>query len=170
MGNPHALESELAYLAGIVDGEGTITLERSGIRRLNGVMGLSPKVLVSNTDTAIIQFSINVMERMGVVPHVKCQLGTYKGRRKTCYWLSVAGLAKTKKVLVPLLPFLVGKQAQARLLLDFIEYRGDPVLAKGKPYGDYELGLLEKVRALNFRGASETEDHGLRHQFEMAGK
>lgn len=162
MGNQHTQdELNLAYLAGLIDGEGTITLERSGIRRLNGVMGLSPVVLVANTDLAIVEFVTNQFRRMGANPHIKTQAKGYAKRQKQCYWVKVHSLTKAKKVLEPVIPYLIGKRAQAQLILDFVAYRGDSQLAKGKPYGPYELGILEKIRALNHRGVSETEDHGL---------
>lgn len=162
MGNQHTLEVELAYLAGLIDGEGTITLERTGNRRLSGVTGLSPHVVIANTNEAIIQYAVQLFQRLGVNPHIKTQLKGYGSRQKTCYWVGMTGLTKSRKVLEPLLPYLVGKTAQARLVLDFIYYRGSTAEAKGKPYGTYEIGILEKIRALNFRGVSTTEDESLR--------
>lgn len=162
MGNPLVQEVEKAYLAGLIDGEGTLTLERTGTRRLCGVMGLSPKIIIANTNEAIIASSKDIFERLGVRPHIKSQSGSYKNRRKTIFWVNVSGLAKCAKILPHVIPYLRGKVGQAMILVRFIEYRGDPVVAKGKPYGDYEIGLLGQIRALNFRGTSETEDYGLR--------
>lgn len=159
MDNPHVLNVELAYLAGLVDGEGTITLDRNGNRRLSGVTGLQAVVLVTNTNEAIIQRTINIIKAIGVNPFVKAQeAGKYK-RNKRIYWVTVSGLVKTAKVLNAIKPYLVGKIGQAQLLLDFIAHRGDARLAKGKPYGEFEMNILAKLRALNMRGPSETEDH-----------
>jgi hypothetical protein len=162
MDNPHIRDIDLAYLAGIIDGEGTVTLERNGTRRKgNGQMGFSPKVIIANTNRALIQRITNIESALGVNPHIKVQLaGKYK-RGKVMYWATIAGLSKCGRILRPILPYLVAKDGQARIVLDFIDYRGDPIIAKGKPYGEYELGLVEKIRALNIRGMSETEDHGL---------
>jgi hypothetical protein len=179
MGNPHVREVELAWLAGIIDGEGTITLERSGKRRLSGVMGLAPKIIIANSDQVIIQRVVNLMQLIGANPHIKSQEAGYARpmadgsrtvtRRKTMYWVVVSGLAKSKRVLVPILPHLIGKSAQARIILDFVEIRGDSAKAKGKPYGEAELNMLEQIRALNFRGTSETEDHGIRRRIYADG-
>ena len=149
------LDSDLGYLAAIIDGEGCITLDRTGKRRLAGVMGLQPKVIVTNTNRAIIQHVINLFLRLGVTPHVKGQL---RRDMKSCYWVMVSGLTKSAKVLNILKPYLVGKVAQAQLVLDFIELRGDSRLAKGKPYGDSEMRILEQIRALNHRGVSTTDN------------
>lgn len=164
MNNPHVQDFALSYLAGIIDGEGTITLERSGNRRLCGVMGLSPRVIITNTNEQIIQYCVNLFRLMGVTPYIKTQDVGYKTRRKKCYWVCVSGLSKCKKVLEPLIRYLVGKETQARLVLDFIKLRGLDSLNKGKPYGEEELIILDKIRALNFRGTSETEDYGIRNK------
>lgn len=161
MHNPHTLERDLVYLAAMIDGEGTITLERSGKRRLQGVMGLSPTVVVTNTNEAIIQHVVNIFHGIGVNPYIKTQQATNGGRCKTCYWVTVKGITKVRLVLEAIKPFLVGKLSQANLVLEFAYLRGDSSLAKGKPYGEVELGILQKIRALNFRGVSETEDYAL---------
>ena len=157
------LESELGYLAAMIDGEGCITIERGGNRRLNGVTGLQPKVIVTNTNEAIVEYVSNLFNRLGVTPYIKSQeigYGTHP-RRKRCYWVTIQGLTKTAKILNAIKPYLVGKLAQAQLVLDFIAFRGDAQLAKGKPYGETEWKILDRIRALNFRGKSTTEDHGL---------
>lgn len=161
MGNPHAQEVELAYLAGVIDGEGTITIERTGNRRLNGIQGLSPKVVVANTDTALIDYCANLFKRIGVKPHIKMQKRGYKTRKKDQYWITIGTLTKCRKLLIPIMPFLIAKHAQAELVMEFIRIRGDTLEAKGKPYGQAELRLLERIRALNIRGATETEDYDL---------
>jgi len=164
MDNPHTTEKDLAYLAAIIDGEGTVTLERTGKRRMSGVMGLSPKVIVVNSNEAIVQHVTNLFTKLGVKPHIKSQ---DRHPHRKMYWVTVQGLSKCKKILSQLMPYLVGKIAQAQLLLEFIAYRGDSQMAKGKPYGPVEQGILERIRALNFRGVSETEDHGLRSQMTV---
>lgn len=163
MDNPHILERDLVYLAAIIDGEGTITLEKAGKRRNHAIPGLIPKIVVTNTNEAIIQHVINLFQNIGVTPHVKSQTPNgVRRRNRTCYWVQVTGLVKCKKVLTQIKQFLVGKISQANLLLDFIEFRGDPQMAKGKPYGQFELGILERVRAINFRGVSETDNRDVK--------
>lgn len=154
--NPHTSERELGYLAAMIDGEGTITLERTGKRRICGVMGLAPKIIVANTNPAIVTYVMDIFKRLGVNPHVKSSI---VGRNKQCFWVTVQGLAKTKRILQYVEPYLVGKVAQAKLMLEFIILRGDPRLAKGKVYGSQEIEILDKIRALNRRGVTETEDH-----------
>ena len=160
MDNPHTLEIDLSYLAAMIDGEGCVTLERTGRRRKgNGEMGLSPKIIVTNTNLTIIGHVVNLFKRVGVTPHIKSSMS---GRRnKACYWVTVQGLTKVKVVLDVVMPYLVGKVAQAKLLLDFISCRGD--LPKGLKYGPVEMGILDKIRALNFRGVPTTEDYELAH-------
>lgn len=164
MDNQHKLERELVYLAAIIDGEGSITLVRTGNKRLCGIAGLSPRITVTNTNEAIIQYVINIYhDLLGINPHVKTQAAGKYRRTKTCYWVDISGLTKCKKVLEAIRPYLIGKLAQADLLLEFIKLRGEPQRAKTIPYGPQELQILEKIRALNFRGLSETEYHEQLH-------
>lgn len=152
---------DLVYLAAIIDGEGTITLERTGKRRLAGVMGLSPKVIVANTNEAIIQHVVNILRRIGVNPHIKSQEAGKYNRGKKMFWITVQGLSKAARVLEKIKPYLVGKLAQTQLVLEFVAIRGESQVAKGKPYGEAELQILNRIRALNHRGVSTTEEHGL---------
>lgn len=163
MDNPLAQETELAYLAGIIDGEGTITLEWSGRRASKSLLpGLRPTVHIANTDENLIQYCIDLLRKLKVKPQIKSQPAGYKTRQKRCYWLKIQGLAKVKRILKPILPYLVAKELHARLLLEFVQHRGDPRLAKGKRYGQVEKRILEKIRILNFRGASEIEHQNIR--------
>lgn len=157
MDNPHTLEIDLSYLAAMIDGEGTVTLERTGRRRKgNSEMGLAPKVIVANTNLAIVGHVVNLFKKLGTNPHVKSSTAR---RHKTCYWVTVQGLTKVKVVLEAVMPYMVGKVSQAQLLLDFINCRGD--VPKGLKYGPKEQAILDKIRALNFRGVSTTEDYAL---------
>lgn len=160
MDNPHRL-TDLVYLAAIIDGEGSITLERTGNRRLSGVTGVSPRIIVTNTNEAIVQHVVNIFKRIGISPHIKSQAAGKYRRTKACYWVTTQGITKAAKVLEAIKPYLVGKLAQAELVLEFCRLRGDARLAKGKPYGDAELGMITRIRALNHRGLTETEAHGL---------
>jgi len=160
MDNPHGIcEYELGYLAGIIDGEGTITLERTGTRRKRtGQMGLSPRIYISNTVYSLIMYCTDLFRKLKINPHIKSQ---DRGKWKKCYWLSVQGLSKVGKLLKAVLKYLVCKMVHAFLVLRFIEIRGHINCAKGSPYGQEELDILKKIRALNHRGPSETEDYDL---------
>lgn len=163
MGNPLTLENQLAYLAAMIDGEGTVTIERMGGWRkgVERAKGLSPRLYVTNTNPAIIQYVVDIIRKIGVTPHIKTNFSG--GRNKRCYWVSVQGLTKVRKVLEAVMPYMVGKLTQAQLILEFITFRGDN--PKGQKYCEVEYGILDKIRALNFRGVSTTEDHELGRKF-----
>jgi len=95
------MENQLApisnvWLAAMIDGEGTITLQRTGKRRVStGEMGLQPIIIISNTNQAIIEASRIFMEELGVNPYIKSQSFGRNGRGwKTEYKLQVGGLTK----------------------------------------------------------------------------
>lgn len=99
-----------AYMAALVDGEGSISLTA---RR--GDLGRSQlRVTIANTSIALMTWV----------------LGAYGGRyylcrssaRKKCYqWFCSGGVKRIKEVLVSILPYLVIKKRQAELGLKFID-------------------------------------------------
>jgi len=62
MGNPQ--ERSLAWLAGIVDGEGSVTAQAYVMK--NGSLRITPFVSIGNTDEAIVLESKRIMDSLGV--------------------------------------------------------------------------------------------------------
>lgn len=156
------MENQLApignvWLAAMIDGEGTITLQRTGKRRVStGEMGLQPIIIVSNTNQAVIEASRIYVENLGVNPYIKSQSYERLQRGwKPEFKLQVTGLTKVPKVLEAIRPYLCGKLAQADLVLEFCRSR----ISKGKPkgfvYDDRELEILRAIRGLNARGVRD---------------
>lgn len=159
MDNPLAKLDEiaLAYFAGLVDGEGTITIIRTGQIVADGGRSLRPQVEVTNTNPVIVQHVIDTFYKMGAKPYIDTRAS--KNNWKAAYKIVAYGLNKSKKVLTCVMPYLLAKKAQAELVLEFIESRNS------QPYNchytDRDLNIYRQIRTLNHRGlASETEDYG----------
>ena len=112
----------LAYLAGIIDGEGCIGIECMGpCQRKNGTWArkhnyYTPRLTVVNTNK-FIMFTL-----------MRCLGGTFDIRktiagRKTCYRWHVFG-KKLEESIKSILPYLQIKHEQARLVLEFRETVG----------------------------------------------
>lgn len=150
MDNQLASDVDLAYLAAALDGEGCITLERTGKRRQStGEMGLMPIVVFTNTNEAFVARICQIIRKIGIEPYIKKSIAR---RHRLCYWVCVNGLTKVPIILNEIKPYITAKTGQLNLVLDFIDSR----LSKGKPkgfrYDEKELKILENIRALNFRG------------------
>jgi hypothetical protein len=99
-------DTELAYLAGIVDGEGTITIARR--QRF-----FRPAMTVANTSMLLVDW----FRERGFTSH---RAVNNKGRP---FWRLGWGGYSLGEALKPLLPFLVIKRRHAELLIEFCEIR-----------------------------------------------
>jgi len=143
-------ERELGWLSGIIDGEGTIT-----ICQIRGYM--RPIVQIVNTSTSLILESQKLIEEIigrklaiGVVKN-------YKANVLTCYRIQYVKQGDVKDILTTIFPYLIAKKEQARLVLEFLEIRGQVkrgsrIGRKGgqdRPYGEREESILTRVKLLN---------------------
>src|SRR3990167_8672784 len=66
-----ATEIEKAWLAGIIDGEGSVRIDYPRIQKAGQRNGSAqPGIVITNTDWAIIEKSVDICQRIGVSPHV----------------------------------------------------------------------------------------------------
>lgn len=111
---------ELAWLAGLWDGEGSITifkhLERGGVRKL------CPTVLVVNTDIKIINESKRILDALGTSFHL-FERKSKNPKHKTSYQLSTRNTKYIDKVLTAIEPYLIGKKEQAQLVIGYVRKR-----------------------------------------------
>lgn len=127
---------DLAYLAGIIDGEGSVNMRRNG-----GKKGLwfTPALSIYNTDRDLIYWCRDVLQVLGAGVHIGSHVRAHG--RKVQYTLTIQRMESLLKVLPALIPFLRQKKYRAELLLEFCERRAG---RKGEPYssGDLEVVAL----------------------------
>src|SRR5215467_1429377 len=130
---------ELAYLAGIIDGEGTISVAQ------NSIVYLRPHIVISNTSTLLAEW----LRIRGFAPHwAKNTIGRD-------YWrISWSGFSLDK--LLPLIrPYLVIKARHADLLLELISLRRQQ--SKNSPLTERMHELVLMIAWLNDRTLSSGE-------------
>lgn len=157
--NQQATPLELAYLAGVWDGEGSfgVSFMSGAIRRKMGFSdAYHGAAAVVNQNEAIIVRVVQIMDALGVKAHIHTSRGRGGGRWRDTYRIKVARYSELKKLIEALLPYLVGKKPHAELLLRFVNSRLSRMyLSKGeKGYNEEELSLYEQLKKLNFRGAA----------------
>lgn len=134
------------YLAGAIDGEGCVTFTQ----RAQAPWAYTPNVYVVNTNRAWLK---KLKQNFGgtLVPH-----GRHSPRHKFLYSLRWSGPA-AQRLLRRVLPFLLMKQKQARLVLAH-KPDGQHWGRKGMPAWKrrQRIAALKKIRQLNKRGL-ETE-------------
>ena len=115
-------DTELAYIAGIVDGEGYIGAEQINPGKSGGYqrrMRWHIRVGVGITDKEVVDY---LKDKLGGSVHVR---NRQSDRWKTCYyWRVTAGNAK--QVLLSLMPYLKIKKERAKLAIKIQNLRELP--------------------------------------------
>jgi hypothetical protein len=163
IGNQQVTQTDLAWLGGIWDGEGTISIRRT-IQKNGGKPQYSPRVSMVNTNTLILSKVKNILDSLEVSYYFReKEQGGFEGSFKQCWIISVDNLTNASRLLENIRPFLFGKGFQADCLMEFCDRRikvSDRKIhnneARKYTARDYELvGSIYDANG-NQRGTSET--------------
>lgn len=117
-----------AYLAGLLDGEGSIGLYQDTRRDFTSIM--LRITLIVNTDKELINYVSNLIGEEFV----------YKTNKSNCWCVKISHRALAEQFLINILPYLVGKKQRAINALKFIESR------KGRFHHKFSEEELEMVK------------------------
>jgi len=130
-------ETDKAYLAGLVDGEGHIGISLSSKGHFNG------RVKINMTDKPTMEWCVETTG-VGYLELVKPQ-GDFKHRHKISYkWRLGRDLGG--QLLLQLLPYLKTKRKQAESFLEFIEICKE---RRGKERSERKMVLYNTMKVLN---------------------
>ncbi len=136
-----------AYIAGIIDGEGSIFItkwrQRSDIRYY-------PRIVIVNTNRLLID---NLNKILG--PLVS-EISTHKrknSKHKVCYQIRIGKLENILSLLKQILPFLCAKKQQAILTIEYLK-NYNRKYGSAMEYDNRALEIFEQVTLLNKRGTS----------------
>jgi len=107
----------LAWLAGIVDGEGSIC---ASVRR--GAMFWRMQVAIYNTNAAIISEVADILSSLEVLHHVTSRDNRGWGRKRVSI-VVVSGRPQVHRLLTTLRPYLIGKAGHADAAIALCERR-----------------------------------------------
>ena len=150
MDNQQANPLHIGWIAGIIDGEGWLILNRQLLP--SGNFRYVPVVGVNATSQAMIDQIQAICLSWGI--------GTWVGKRnfknhwKDQYALNVRGFQRASKLLKIITPHLVVKPKQAVALQKYIDLR----IGKDRlePCGAEEQALYELLKQLNQKGKAST--------------
>ena len=132
-------ERDAAYLAGIVDGEGSVMLfQRSKD-------SISSRVCVVNTNKDICYW---ILKKTGV-GYVGARYDGDEKRKKVWTWLT--GGHNASKVLVQINPYMIIKRKQANMAIDFQDRLMNPALKYDK---EWQIKAKERMHNMNKKGPS----------------
>jgi hypothetical protein len=142
-------EIELNFIAGIVDGEGTISISKRTYRDTD----YSTSVVISNTNLDLLKYVRNIT-KLGNLRVSRNSRENYKKQ----YELMLRRY-EYKKFLIPILSYLVIKTRQAELVLQYISLRK---ASRGHSLTDEEIEIREniyrEIKSLNRKGQTYLEE------------
>jgi hypothetical protein len=134
---------ESNYIAGIVDGEGSILINK----RNDANNHYSVKVEIPNTNLDLLRYIRNITKLGDIIKESRRKINC-----KIVYVYNVKSY-EYKKFLIPILPYLVIKKRQAELMLQYISLRK---ANKEYPLNDEEIeikeNIYEEIKPLNKTG------------------
>ena len=115
-------ECALAWLAGIIEGEGTVSIYHQK-RKGNAPDQLRATISITNTDPHLISRCNEIFNTLGCNVHIN-QYDNKKGSTRTVYDMQTAKQEYVKKICEAVIPYMVGeKLAKAKLVLSFVQRR-----------------------------------------------
>ena len=162
-------KTDLAWLAGFLDGEGTIFVVRE--KRAKGRVVLKGRMSVDNTDLSNIRRARRLT--LSLTGHrAPMQITNVSRGYRPCHSLRFNRARDVAVILLAVMPWLVGKRARARLMLRFIGIAPRSELSGrsrerrrtqdsgrwAKCYAARSFAIAEEIRRLNRRyGRGEWE-------------
>jgi intein/homing endonuclease len=140
MDNTHAMPEEIAYLAGLIDGEGCIAIQKQQLK--NNKVGYGVNVKITNTDSNMIEAIQDIYLKLGVNPLIRERGNPDQDNWKAWFEVYLTKQAHIKIVLEAILPYLRTKKARAQMMLRYINKEIDREVgfqfmkqsnSKGKP-------------------------------------
>lgn len=125
---------EIAYIAGIFDGEGTLCISKTSGKNLG------PAFAITTTNIGLRDF---LLKRIGGSSYTEMRHKN-KLNEKDCYSVYVKSAEKVKVLCGILLPYLKVKKRQAELMIEFCKLKLDPKRDREK-----EMYLRDKMCHLN---------------------
>lgn len=197
MGNPQETELTLAFLAGLIEGEGCFSVYRrlrtDGGRARNGgapTLNYSAQISISNSDARMIEDVHQILDSFQIGHHIQWHgVGLKKGSinpdtgkmvkavRAVCQ-INIGKMKRCQTFIPLVLPYLRYKKDQAELMLQWIEYRlSIPYSSaisqrKTTTYGDYDDQVYRQMHELKSAGSSTTtrESYSTRYGLPDDGK
>lgn len=137
--------AQLAYLAGIIDGEGTFYIG-SKRRTINGFIHYSSRVYVVNTNLEIINW---LVDNFGGLKYIRKATNKFRQRYE---W--ILDRTKISSVVTAIFPYLIIKKKHAEVMLSFRKSFDDNVSKRttSEEVRNLRFQLAESMKHLNHRG------------------
>lgn len=160
------LATELAWLAGLWDGEGSVGINGSGrFSKANNSPVIAAQIQLQMTHVLTVMRAVEILKMLSAGRVISYHWAKKKAHQKDACGFTIGKTVQVRDIARALTPFAVTKAEQWALVREFCELRiarqglsknGDLIRGGGpgwwKPYGERELEIYEQVRELNKRG------------------
>jgi hypothetical protein len=137
---------DLAWLAGIIDGEGCFSIY-SVSRKDADTPSPSANLTITNSNCLLLNRCKEILDAYNIkYLYHDPKNGHQRGRR--VMRIRVKNYSSMRTLIELVLPFLVGKADQARVMLEFVSLAGE----RGKLGLQGRAELMDKIKELNQRG------------------
>lgn len=137
---------DLAWLAGIIDGEGCFSIY-SVTRKDANIPSPSAYLSITNSNCLVLERCREILEGLNIkYLYNDPKNGHQRGRR--VMRIRIKNYSSLQKLIEMLLPFLVGKIDQAKLMREFVHLAGQ----RGKLTFQSRVDLMNKIKKLNQQG------------------
>ena len=155
MGNQQErLKLDLAWLGGVIDGEGTFTLRIHG-RKRNKLL-ITPVFSITNTDFVITDNIERILKENDIPFWVTYVSNEAHPKWKPKKEIVNMGVRRLSKFIPVILPYLVGKEEEAKIVCEFCDRRLK-MLGNRSYYTKEDIELVTRVKALH--GHSQGENN-----------
>lgn len=133
------IQTDLAYLAGLIDGEGTISCSIN--TTLNGHSALQKQLSIFNTNITLISW---ITSRFGGMVHSRTRSTKWKEEHQVKWSATEASV-----ILELVLPYLVIKKEQAEIFIALHKTKANSISIETH---EYRKRLCDRIQELNRRG------------------
>lgn len=155
MDNQQATQVELAWLAGMLEGDGSLNLRLAWTGKNQKRRYVQTPIEFANTDKEIIEQCVNICKKLDVnlyVGHTERKAPQHQ--RKIVYHAKSHTMLGAQKILPSVIPFMVGeKRLRARYMLCFCSLRklqlaAEKSLGRDLPYDDEQINHVVACQQL----------------------
>lgn len=140
-------EMHVAWLAGIIEGEGSLALNAYDRKDKGNSLKIQTSIVIYNTDAGIVNQALKVLESMDITYYVQertqkpmMKEGGFYTSTSSMLSVYVKGLADAIKLLTAIRPWMFGdKSARADIMLRYLKRRFEKIEANGGNYRNLKL-------------------------------
>ena len=169
---------EIGWLAGLIDGEGSITMSRRSDSHAFHVW-----LAITNTNVPLLERAMDIIRRMGAEKvylhnNDNRHLKTGAAQKRPCYRIYVGTLPGITTILNVVLPQLTAKRMQAELVLEYSAGRSAAARKRAnardaeiaKTISDLNRGRLDSVETARAPRNSEMTQSDLHGDMQRAAE